>query len=226
MNWKPQSDLFVGAEEILCRGTADVLEEDGGGVFLYDRVSGAYVLAADSAATGIRWLQQHEQRNYRLFTLFSGQLAEFVRQRYGMTEEMKCVQAVYGAKCAPEQGGALTIRPARENEIPTVLQYYSMLSGEELRQVVLRGNLFLGCRDGELVGFVGEHLEGSMGLLEVLPGYRRCGYGEELERYMIARQLGRGRIPYCQIVEGNAASLALQKKLGLNFSEGFVYWLS
>ena len=44
---------------------------------------------------------------------------------------------------------------------------------------------------------IGEHLEGSMGLLEIFPQYRGRGYGTEMER----------------------------KKLGLTISEERMYWM-
>ena len=34
--------------------------------------------------------------------------------------------------------------------------------------------------DGQLAGFVGEHSEGSMGMLEIFPAYRRRGLGYSL----------------------------------------------
>ncbi|MBE5905217.1 MAG: hypothetical protein E7277_00285 [Lachnospiraceae bacterium] len=48
----------------------------------------------------------------------------------------------------------------------------------------------------EMAGFVGEHLEGSIGLLHVMPKFRRKGY-----------------------------AMALQKKLGLTQSENTIIWM-
>ena len=64
------------------------------------------------------------------------------------------------------------------------------------------------------------------GMLEVLPQFRRRGLAEVLEAALIAQQLERGRFPYCHVRHGNAASEALQKKLGLTFDENrTLYWL-
>jgi tRNA (guanine37-N1)-methyltransferase len=75
------------------------------------------------------------------------------------------------------------------------------------------------------VGFIGKHAEGSMGLLEVLPENRRQGLARTLESFLIDRELREGNLPYCQVFRDNAASLALQKKLGLQLAEGLVIWL-
>lgn len=76
-----------------------------------------------------------------------------------------------------------------------------------------------------IAGFIGMHPEGSMGLLEVLPEYRRRGYGYLLEAYLIRLHLQRGWTPYCHVVKGNEASLRLQKKLGFEFAEKPAIWV-
>ena len=49
---------------------------------------------------------------------------------------------------------------------------------------------------------------------------------EVVEAAIIARQLERGRFPYCHVRRGNTASEALQRKLGLTFDENrTLYWL-
>lgn len=61
--------------------------------------------------------------------------------------------------------------------------------------------------------------------IEILPQYRRKGYGYLLEGYLINEYLDRGWIPYCQVVEDNEASLHLQKKLKMTLSKQLSYWL-
>ena len=80
--------------------------------------------------------------------------------------------------------------------------------------------------DGKPAGFIGMHAEGSLGLLEILPEYRRCGLAFALESYAINRMLEKGWTPYGQILLGNAASTSLQQKLGLSISKQTCYWLS
>ena len=64
-----------------------------------------------------------------------------------------------------------------------------------------------------------------MGLLEILPVYRRKGYGTELESFMIAEMLRQGLIPYCQFKTDNLESRALQEKIGLRISDQTICWL-
>lgn len=79
--------------------------------------------------------------------------------------------------------------------------------------------------NGTLAGFIGMHDEGSMGLLEILPEYRRRGYGYLLEGCLIRLHLECGWVPFCHVVEGNDASMRLQEKLGMTFSELPAIWV-
>lgn len=79
--------------------------------------------------------------------------------------------------------------------------------------------------NGELAGFAGVHQEGAMGLLEVLPEFRRMGLAAALEAAVIHQQVERGRFPYGHVRVGNTASIALQKKMGMDFLDRKVYWL-
>lgn len=68
-------------------------------------------------------------------------------------------------------------------------------------------------------------MEGSIGLLEVMPEYRRKGYGVELESFMISHMLQQNLMPFGQIEVANDKSLGLQHKLGMQISQEKVYWI-
>ena len=78
--------------------------------------------------------------------------------------------------------------------------------------------------DGKLAGFMGQHPEGSLGMLFVFPQFRRQGIAEALERNYVNLELAQGHVPYGQIFVGNTASRMLQEKLGMEFSEGNICW--
>lgn len=69
--------------------------------------------------------------------------------------------------------------------------------------------------EGVFAGFIGFHDDGSTGLLEVLPPYRRRGIAQCLEKFMINFCLERGWTSYGQIYTDNDASFALQGSLGI-----------
>lgn len=110
----------------------------------------------------------------------------------------------------------LAIRPLAACDLEVVAAHYALLSRAEMLDHLERGWVLGGFdADGALVGFVGEHDEGSMGMLEVFPTYRRRGYARALEVRQMQRFLAAGRTPYCHVVAENAASKGLQAQLGL-----------
>ena len=77
----------------------------------------------------------------------------------------------------------------------------------------------------QIVGFMGKHGKGEMGLLFVDPSFRGKKIAMALETYVINHELELGNLPYGAVVEGNEASFRLQEKLGLHASKGMIYWM-
>ena len=71
---------------------------------------------------------------------------------------------------------------------------------------------------------MGFHEEGSIGLLEVLPHRRRLGLGEILQRSAVNLALERGQLAFGQVFYTNTASLTLQRRVGMELSEGRMFW--
>lgn len=155
------------------------------------------------------------------------ELADYAQKEYGLQTRLACRNAVYRGSRPPKSQSRLQIREAKTEDIAAIRANYAKLSGEELEEISRRHNLFAGYFENQFVGFIGSHLEGSIGLLEVLPRHRNQGFGTELEYYMIGRMLQKGLIPFGQIETWNEKSLRLQKKLGMELSPEAepVFWL-
>ena len=107
-----------------------------------------------------------------------------------------------------------------------VLDGYSLFHSPEYVEDRLKAGVIFGAFvDGRLAGFVGEHHEGSMGMLEVFPPYRGHGLGLALESFQINRYLSEGRVPFDQVIVGNEKSMSLQKKVGMELSKDTMSWL-
>ena len=120
----------------------------------------------------------------------------------------------------------VTLRPLTQEDVPFVVANYHNPGAYEshIRARIAEG--MIGAEvNGRLAGFIGVHQEGCMGLLEILPEYRRMGLGEVLEAAIIRQQVTRGSLPYGHVRTGNVASIALQKKMGMDFLDRKVYWL-
>ena len=145
-----------------------------------------------------------------------------LEREFGLNGRNPCTQWVYCRQEPPEYP-ACDIRPLTMD--------YAQAAGEQYHQYYgyVRERIAAGCmwgvfEDGKLAGFIGTHTEGAMGLLEILPAYRRRGFGYAMGAFLIGRQLKEGVIPYCHVIDGNEASLHLQKKLGMQKAELPAIW--
>jgi tRNA (guanine37-N1)-methyltransferase len=163
-------------------------------------------------------------RSFPLLAIHQSAQEETLCRALGMETWMRCLQAVYERECPPAFDAA-SIRPLTMEHLDFLTANYRREDSEYLAWLLERQALFGAFREGEPVGVIGKHAEGSMGLLEVLPAWRRQGVGEALERFLIARELREGNRPYCHVFFDNAASLALQRKLGLTITEEKILWL-
>lgn len=225
--------LYVDMSECVSRGAAEIFYAAEDGVFLCERASGIHMLAADSSETARRLLESFSMRfpdPERKFLVAHGDAVR--RAAYDclpVRAETSCYQVVYTGGRRTLAGALRFARP-EEAELETIKREYSLESPKNLDRLAAAGNIWCGfaCENGEdtFVGFIGKHPEGSMGLLQVFPEYRRRGYGEELESFMINRFLDEGRIPYAHIIDDNRKSMNLQKKLGYDVADEKIYWLA
>ncbi len=141
-------------------------------------------------------------------------------------EFMECRQAIYQGPALTAERPGVSVRPLTMADLDFVVENYHNPGAyaEHIRGRIEEG-MVGGIIDGHLAGFAGIHQEGAMGMLEVLPEFRRQGLAEVLETAVINQQLQRGRLPYCHVRVGNTASEALQQKLGLIFDDRPMFWL-
>ena len=218
--------LYLDMLEVLRRGSAEVLQAGADGVLLYDWEGEEHMLSARSRAAlegmlpalaGSETVVGHEM-------WYRDELAE----RLGLWEEMPCYQAAWLSPEPPELppfGGEL--RPLGMEWAPFVLEHYSnsAIGGLPHVEEALRRGMLGAFVDGAPAGFVGFHPEGTIGLLEVLPPYRRRGLGEVLLLGAVRLALARGQYAFGQVLVDNAPSLALQRKAGMTISAETLYWL-
>ncbi|MBQ9009760.1 MAG: GNAT family N-acetyltransferase [Clostridia bacterium] len=214
----------LGLDRVLKRGSGEIIEEQEDALLIRDRVSGAYMLACEDTEVGLQLLDRHIGKDCDMLFVSNYALGLEAFRRYGFSGKNECYQvAYYGEKPTPDP--RLSVRTADERDLPVLVENYHLVGPEELKKDVKRGAVWLGYSQNQLVGFIGEHAEGSMGMLFIFPEYRQMGFGGALESHLIARTMERGFVPFAQVVKENRASLELQRKLGMSISENLVVWM-
>ena len=164
------------------------------------------------------------------------EMVPFMEKYFHLKTDMECIQGAYTRKeklpvrglYGPDGRGenGFSIRTLTEEFIPFVAEHYSEIgSPEYVTERILHGAVYGAFYEEKIVGFIADHEEGSIGMLYVLPEYRKRHVAMALETYCMNLAVERGEIPYGQVVLGNEASIHLQEKMGICFAKGTVVWM-
>lgn len=221
--FKTDPALYADMETFLRSGEWRILHESPTALLLHWKHDWLYALAAFDPEEARDLLAQIPLDRVVVPRGFDG-LRELAVER-GFTGSNPCRQAVYEKTEPVEVRTELTIRRPDGKDYPKFRETYDMGSEDELREAFFGPDFLGGYLGDELVGYIGIHGEGAMGMLHVFEPFRRRGYAEAIYASLINSQLEKGRLPYAQVIEGNEASLSLQRKLGFTVSEGLLYWM-
>lgn len=153
--------------------------------------------------------------------------APALRAKYDMYDQMVCYSMAYLAKepMAFLDNG-VEFRPLDGTWFGFVREHYlNPVDDEYIRERLAAGVMVGAFIGGEPVGFAGEHEEGTLGFLEVLPEYRRRGIATSITAFLVNRFLEQGRTPNSQVEQNNEPSLAMQKSLGFVQSKTCAVWM-
>lgn len=215
--------LHMDMIEPIRRGTAQFLYADTDGVLLREQKSGAYMLSTINKEKSQELLDMISE--CKLIVLHQLDMIEDVVRKYNLKSQLVCVQAVYLNQNKPCVTEGIEIKPLELVYKDIILAHYDKLSNNEIENLIESGLLYGGFKDGVLFGFVGNHLEGSIGLLEVFPRYRSRGYGRALENFIINHMLDKDLVPYAQIEIDNKKSMTLHQNFGFHISEDKLAWM-
>ena len=215
---------YLSLDRVLSRGTGTVIEKRDDALLVFDSVSEAYLLACDGPASGIPVLDRHIGPDTGLLMISDPETGRMAFERFGFTGKLECRQTAWLGG-PPAEDPRISVRTADRDDLPLLVKTYDLISPEEMEQVVERGSMLFGYKGDLQVGFIGEHLEGSMGLLYVFPEFRRQGYGAALEKAFIKKTLEKGLVPFGQVEKDNRASLELQTKIGMTVSGRIMWWM-
>lgn len=231
--------------ELISRGQAELIYAECGTICLHDNVSGVYFHTTDhyeNGCIGMEKIKEYAQKHggadiVACIALHQEYMCEVAKKVLGVSPFITCKIAVYtkkeklpitglyttNGKKAEGQAELRRIGPEYAQEAAA---FYDGPDGADyVREHLEEFGLYGAFLDGKLVGYIGRHPEGSLGILQVAPEYRRRKIAKALETYMINLSLEMGHIPFTEVVLGNEKSIALQESLGLCFAKELIYWM-
>ena len=238
-NWMMRQKLLhIDMIELINRGRARIVYRDADELLLRDMISGIY-FHTWMADVPTEWnLPQELGKDERIecIAIHQREMVPFMEKYFHLKTDMECMQGAYTRKeklpvrglYGPDGRGenGFSIRVLSEKFIPFVTEHYSEIGTEEyVTDRIRHGAVYGAFYDEKIVGFIADHEEGSIGMLYVLPEYRKRHVAMALETYCMNLAIERGEIPYGQIVLGNEPSISLQEKMGICFAKETIVWM-
>ena len=218
-------DHFALCEFVLGKGAKVLYAENDGLLMFYAGIH----IAFGGKSTGIeKMLDLIESSN--CFVCSNESERQAVMKKFkNFSKSKPCYQILYrepyGVKI-PENTEVKILPPTDEN-IDFVTSTYTLgFAREDIKRLMTDFSFFATYTNGEISGYIGRHDEGSIGLLEIMPKFRRMGLGAFLVDYSVKTLLQNGEIAYCNIETSNQKSLNMHLKMGFVPSDKLVYWCS
>lgn len=206
------------------RDSAEILYATEKGVMIKELKNNAIMLCVDSIEVGNACLELINTTD--LVCLHQDFMIEAFKNKFRLNDSMTCFQAVYLNKDKLLLDFNVELKLLDISYLDFVKEHYDAIDDEKYLNARIENQEMIGAfKDDQIVGFIGIHAEETMGMLEVLPEYRKMGIATQLEGALINHLLEIDRIPYCQVEIENEKSLKLQNKLGLMISKEQIIWL-
>lgn len=146
-------------------------------------------------------------------------------KKLGFILETPCALYVYDRSEPVPVSHKHEIITLGKQHLDLIVRHYHLFTDIPYFTERLESGVFRGIKvDNEIAGFIARHKEGAMGMLEIFSEYRRQGLAYELEGAYINELRKEGRKAYCNVVNGNISSAALQNRLGLVCCNGISDW--
>ena len=222
---RAQGALTIDMSENFVRGNPEVLYAENDAVYMIHD-SGVYLLWAKDRQAAERALAAYPEPA-RTCVAHGMEAYHFYIEKYDLhDDDGLCLQYCYSKKEKLPVSGQCEIRQMTVDDLPFVMEHYKLVDFPDYIRGRLESGVVWGAYiDGKCAGFIGGHKEGSIGMLEVLPEFRRRGIGTDLENFQMNRFIDMGFTPYGQVYLDNAESHALQKKTGLEVSTDIICWV-
>lgn len=224
---KKEKLLNIDMIESINRNTCNILYANTEAVLLLETSSDAYMLSTNNTDLAIKLTDKISKK--ALFVIHQQELFNIIKNKFNYVNYFECKQVAYLGKTPVDinTDNNIIIKELSNTHKKIVGSTYKSMEGDsDYTSYLIDENCMWGAFDNEeLLGFIGIHCEGSIGLLEVFPQHRNKGIAQALQKHMINYTLSKKWIPFGQVFIDNKKSMNLQNKLGLSISEKSVFWL-
>lgn len=212
--------------EVLRRGMGEILYAKNDNYLIWDRESKACMISVkNNNGCVLEEMFRLIPEKTNLFLTSQEFLNPLIMERFSLNDANCYLQASY-TKRDTLPVSHKDIRVLDETYIEYILKYYHYADCDYIKKRIYKKTMYGAFQQEQIVGFIGMHEEGSIGMLFVEEPYRKSGIGRALLAFQINRMKELGWIPFSHILVENTSSVKLHEEMGLNISNMTIWWLS
>jgi len=219
------SVLYMAMIAPIKKGNAQILYAGFDGVFMKEVESGVYMITMECFDKAKKLLDTVVKIEH--ICAYRKDIADYLYAEREYKKYVENVQTAYMKKEHVEISSDVPlIRQLGIEYLDLVHENYrNHLSYDYLKRRIECGALYGGFVGDELCGFVGIHVDGSVGIMKVFEKFRGRGFATAFEGSIINIMIEKGEVSFSQIEFDNEASIGLHKKLGFEISGRTLYRL-
>lgn len=224
-----QEDPVLYVEMIVSyeRGNCEVLYEQNDSVLLYDHTSECYLASAKTVA-GARDIIFKLPQDFGHLIVHDDIFLTVEKEIPAYHEKLLFYNYQYTQKGSYKlPTNTIELRNVEEKDLAFVKQQYRVkaLCSDEYLIKRIKAGMLGAYVEGELIGFIGKHDNGAIGMLEVKEEYRKKHIGQLLEMAYVNQLIEeKEKYIYTQVENNNTASHNLQQKLLFTKAKTPTYW--
>ncbi len=175
----------------------------------------------------IHLLMEHRSCCVEEITQALGLHIDYQNHTCALTRREKLpIKGLYSGDGKPNSAGIEIVPLTLEHlDYAKSLYHLNFDDPDYIEHRIERDPMYLALYEGQPAGIIGMHVDGSIGMLEVEPKFRRKHIGFALETYFYNKMLEAGQIPYGYIFYTNQISIDMQEKLGMYVAKEDSFWL-
>lgn len=219
--------LYVDMIVLYKRGHYKILYEENDGILMHDEIADSYLASAKTLA-GAKDIVNMLPQDYGTFVAHE-EIFTQIESEWNINSSLMSYNHVYESKEVYDiSNDSIKFHLLDDKDMDIVKEHYTikpLCTNTYLQRCIKRG--MLGAYIGNtLVGFIGMHDNGAMGLLEIFDEYQGKGIATLLQMAYTNKLINeeyKGNI-YSQVNAKNEISLHLQEKLHFIKAKTPCYW--
>ncbi len=220
--------LYIDMIEIYKQGNCDVLYDERDGILLYDHTS-KYHLASAITKEAVVDILRKIPTDFSVFVAHDAIFEEAFDKEYTFAHKLYSYNHVYERKAYfVLKESNVNLRYLDMTHLTLVKEWYTISQAFPSNYIEnrIQAGMLGAFIDEELVGFIGVHETGCLGMLEVSETHRKKGVATVLQCAMSNEILNKKKnaTVYSQVNAENIASLKLQEKTHFTKASNTCIW--